>query len=148
MRLRRCFVLLALLLAVAVPAQLVTAGMASAIRPRAVMLRFINEARIDHGIRRIGLVDLLAIRARAHSRAMARARRLFHSSSLYAKVARWDPRCWGETIAVGPSLPAVYRAWMRSAVHREILLARRYRQAGIGIAVIRGTWWITAIVYG
>lgn len=148
MRLRRCFVLLALLLAVAVPAQLATAEIASALRPRAVLLRYINQARTDHGIRKIGMIDVLAVRAARHSAAMARAQRLFHSSRLYAKVARWNPRCWGETIAVGPSVGAVYRAWMRSAPHHEILLARRYRQIGIGIDVVRGHWWITAIVYG
>jgi uncharacterized protein YkwD len=94
------------------------------------------------------MVDILAARAHRHSAAMARVRRLFHSSSLYAKVARWDPRCWGETIGVGPSVGAVYRAWMRSPTHHEILLAPRYRRAGIGIAMIRGNWWLTAIVYG
>jgi uncharacterized protein YkwD len=148
MRLRRCFVLLALLLAVAVPAQLATSQQASAIRPRAVLLRWINQARLDHGIRKIGMIDVLALRAARHSADMARVRRLFHSSRLYAKVARWNPRCWGETIGVGPTAPAVYRAWMRSAPHRRILLASRYRQIGIGIAVARGNWWITAIVYG
>jgi uncharacterized protein YkwD len=141
-------VLLALLLAVAVPAEFATAGKASAIRPRAMMLHFINNARSDHGIRRLGMVEMLALRARKHSASMARARRLFHSSQLYAKVARWDPHCWGETIAVGPTVGAVYRAWMRSPHHHEILLAGRYRRAGIGLSLIHGDWWVTAIVYG
>jgi uncharacterized protein YkwD len=141
-------VLLALLLAIAVPAELATAGRASAIRPRAVMLHFINNARLDHGIRKLRMVDLLALRARRHSAVMARTRRLFHSQRLYAKVARWDPHCWGETIAVGPTIGAVYRAWMRSAPHHHILLAGSYRRAGIGLSLIRGNWWVTAIVYG
>jgi uncharacterized protein YkwD len=49
----------------------------------------------------------------------------------------------GETIAAGPASPsAVVALWMDSRPHRNILLACRYTQAGVGVAAgAGGPWW-------
>lgn len=52
----------------------------------------------------------------------------------------WPARSWsaGEVLAWGAgelSTPAAtVGAWMRSPVHRRVLLRRRYREIGVGIA--------------
>ncbi len=91
---------------------------------------------------------MLAYRATRHSALMARSERLFHSSSVYAKVARWSPNSWGEAIALGPKLIDIHHAWMNSAVHRAILLSRLYRHVGIGVVRVQGRFWVTAILFG
>ena len=149
MQLRRGFVLIALLLAVLAPVELSTSAFASTAHPwRSRALSLINHSRSDQGAGPLRMVSMLAYRATRHSALMARSERLFHSSGLYAKVARWSPSCWGEAIAAGPKLVDIHHAWMHSAIHRAILLSRHYRHIGIGVVRVGGRFWVTAILYG
>jgi uncharacterized protein YkwD len=154
-RLRR---LLALLLAAtavfgAAPAAASVAPACPPQRARPLTLKtlcLINRARIRRGAPRIRLERRLERVARGHSRDMVANHYFAHESrsgvSSSGRIARagWmrGRRHWivGENLgwhAGGPSPSWVVRAWLHSPPHRHILLNRRYRVVGIGIA--RGT---------
>jgi uncharacterized protein YkwD len=148
--------------AVAVACLLVPAGIASACdgarsRPtqttldRAVdaTICLINQARSQHALCALRLRGLLERAATAHSRDMVRRDFFSHESpggsTPQQRIDRTGyldgVRSWaiGETIAWGtggyatPS--SIVRGWMQSPGHRAILLDRRYRDLGIGIAI-------------
>jgi uncharacterized protein YkwD len=107
----------------------------------------INDARARHEAPRLRLDPKLAQAARAHARDMVAHRYFSHTSrqglSSSARIARtgWmrGRRRWtvGENIAWRTGRPdprAIVRRWLRSRPHRHVLLGRRYRVLGIGIA--------------
>jgi uncharacterized protein YkwD len=115
-----------------------TAGQARAIRC------LINRARAARGLRRLRASRPLGRAARAHSHDMVRRRYFDHvspggSSPLRrARRAGWRGSTLGETIACGAdghaTAAATVRRWLRSGMHRRILLLRRLRAIGIGVA--------------
>ena len=52
-------------------------------------------------------------------------------------------RCWGQNVGTGPTVRAVFRAFMRSADHRANMLDRCYRRTGYGVVKFRGAAWVT-----
>jgi uncharacterized protein YkwD len=57
----------------------------------------------------------------------------------------------GMTTTPGPAPRAIVRAWLGSAVHRPILLDRRYRVVGLGLerGVMQGsTAWVWVVRFG
>lgn len=117
-------------------------------RARARMLSFVNHYRADHGRRHVHDnrdVDRLA---QHHSKKMASARKLFHSSSMWTKLRGHHVRCWAENIGMGSSIWRVFKGWVRSSEHRSNMLNRHYRRTGIGIVRARGAYWVTMIYYG
>jgi uncharacterized protein YkwD len=119
-------------------------------RPRPLTvttLCLVNEVREAAGAPRLRLDPRLSRAAARHSRDMVRKHYFSHSSpaglSPSDRIARsgWmsGRTRWavGEVLAwrVGRARPdAVVRAWLRSPPHRHVLLNRRYRVVGIGIA--------------
>jgi uncharacterized protein YkwD len=115
------------------------------------VLRLINNARAARGLRRLHARASLIRAARAHSSSMLRLGYFSHSSAsgeTYAhRIRRYGysgTGCssWsvGEVIGWGAgstagSARAVFRAWMRSAGHRAVILTRRWRDVGIGRAL-------------
>jgi uncharacterized protein YkwD len=99
------------------------------------MLALVNDARGDAGIHPVELDPRLTARAERNSSGMARTHRLSHSGHLRAHM--------GECVGAGPSLRAIMRAFMRSPEHRRIILNRHYRSVGVGVAISRGTYWVT-----
>lgn len=115
-----------------------TAGQAHAIRC------LINRARAARGLRRLRASRSLARAARRHSRDMVRRSYFDHVSPgggsplRRARRAGWRGATLGETLACGAggyaTAAATVRGWLRSRAHRRILLSRRLRVIGIGVA--------------
>lgn len=115
-----------------------TAGQARAIRC------LINRARAEHGLPRLRASAPLGRAARRHSRDMVRRRYFDHVSPgggsplRRARRAGWRGSTLGEAIAYGAGEDATaagtVRGWLRSRPHRRILLSRRLRVIGIGVA--------------
>jgi uncharacterized protein YkwD len=119
----------------------------------ATMLKLINHARKSRGLATVARAGTLDQAALAHSRDML-ARDYFSHSSLNgatvaarARTAGYSTSGWsqwyvGEVIAWGASArgtpESVFKAWMRSSTHRQVILAKRWRDCGVGCA--RGTF--------
>jgi uncharacterized protein YkwD len=103
----------------------------------------VNEEREHRGLRPVRAQDELGEAARGHARDMVRRGYFAHErddSTLRGRLrdAGWDGYAAGETLAWGCGSLGVPRAivdaWLASDGHREILLSRRYKRAGIGLA--------------
>lgn len=115
-----------------------TAGQARAIRC------LINRARAARGLARLRASGSLGRAARRHSRDMVRRSYFDHVSPgggsplRRARRAGWRGDTLGEAIACGTgehaTAAATVRGWLRSRPHRRILLSRRLRVIGVGVA--------------
>jgi uncharacterized protein YkwD len=107
----------------------------------------VNEVRQAHGVPRLRPDRRLARVARKHSRDMVRNHYFSHtspdgrSSSDRIAASGWmrGRKRWavGENLAwhSAPAPPsASVEDWLNSPSHRRILLSRRYRVVGIGVA--------------
>ena len=111
----------------------------------ATVMCLVNGERAERGLAPLRASRTLARSARAHSLDMVRRRYFSHISSGGANVCvrRMGYRAGGcrvgETIAWGTgelSTPAeLVASFMTSAGHRRILLERRYRELGVGLAL-------------
>ena len=146
--LRHRFLLPIAVLAVAVTLAMATPASASPRIARHKLFHFVNDYRREHGRRALRDSQDVDRLAQHHSKLMASERRLFHSSSLSTKLRAHDPTTWGENIGMGPSVWSVYKAWTRSTEHRQNMLRRAFRKAGIGVVRSHGAWWVTMIFYG
>jgi uncharacterized protein YkwD len=140
-----------LLLSIAVALTLFSGAPAQAGRPGTPperdMKRFVNEARLRHDTDRLFLRRRLVRVARSHSRAMANAGSLFHSTNLGAKM----PKGWrivGENVGVGYSIESLHEAFMASPAHRRNNLRPAYEKIGVGVVRRDGRIWITVVFYG
>ncbi len=112
---------------------------AEAARPtfeQAVVMR-INEARRERGLQRLRTVRALRVAAARHARFLARRGTLQHSSADGSSFDRRIRRhlsvyVVGETLGRGPSPRWVVRAWLRSPLHRSLLLDPAFRIVGVG----------------
>ena len=114
------------------------------------MLKLINKARAARGLVQVRPLDVLCSAARAHSRGMLSADYFSHYSrsgeSLASRLVRYgysregySSWCVGEVIGWGKGIygtpEAVFRAWMASSSHRTVILDRRWRDIGLGVAL-------------
>jgi uncharacterized protein YkwD len=116
----------------------------------ATMLRLVNHARTSRGLHALKIVASLDRAALLHSQDMIGHDYFSHSSRGGATVAArarsagypTSGSALGEVIACGSSsrgAPAsIFKSWMRSSSHRQVILTRRWRDVGIGCA--RGTY--------
>jgi uncharacterized protein YkwD len=115
----------------------------------ATMLRLVNHARTSRGLHAVRIVSSLDRAAPLHSRDMIGHDYFSHSSRGGATLAARarsagypSGSALGEVIAYGSSsrgTPAsIFKSWMRSSSHRQVILTARWRDAGIGCA--RGTY--------
>lgn len=109
----------------------------------------INVARARAGLRRLRIAPALARAADRHAQEMVAKGFFSHAGSdgttptQRAKRAGFQPRggflSVGEIIAWGSgplgSPAEVVQSWLRSPPHRAIMLGRRFRQIGVGIAL-------------
>ena len=114
------------------------------------LFRATNFSRHRFGLRPLAR-NLAASRAAArHSLAMARAGRLFHSSTMrpyLSGVGRWTS--WGENIGMtSGSVADLQRAFMASSVHRTHILSRAFRHVAVGAIIYRNRLWVTLVFYG
>ena len=104
-------------------------------------LREINKMRVEHDLGRVRAHAGLASAAADQSNWMASHDVLGHRYDLLKRLRAVTPRSdvWGEVVAWMPGSRSTIakrtvRAWMRSPAHREILLMRPLRLAGIAEA--------------
>jgi uncharacterized protein YkwD len=127
-------------LAIAVAGVLVFAVPAASLdRPEQRLAAMTDTARLRHDLPR--LVERARLRAAAERQSvlMAKRGRLFHGSLAWTSGLH----CWGQNVGKGPTVRAVFRAFMRSADHRANMLDRSYRRAGYGVVKVRGAVWVT-----
>ena len=119
-------------------------------KPERQLLALVNQTRVKHNLHKLRVVTCLERAARAHSREMVNRDYFQHSSysgeSFGARLIRFGYRTsgftsWraGENIAYGSgtlgSPKAIWRAWMKSAPHKAIILTKCFRDVGVGRAV-------------
>ena len=117
--------------------------------PEKAMLVLINHARASRGLHTLRVVTALERASRSHSRDMLKRDYFSHSSysgaSYSARLlsfgySRSGCTCWkvGEIIGWGHGSAAaagsVFRHWMKSRVHRAVILQRSFRDVGVGAA--------------
>lgn len=98
-----------------------------------------NSTRLWHDEPRLVGRARLRAAAERQSLRMAKSGRLFHGSLAWTS----GRRCWGQNVGKGPTVRAVFLAFMRSADHRANMLDRCYRRAGYGVVKTRGAVWVT-----
>ena len=134
--------LLSSALASALSISLLTSAPASAATTlELALVTKINAERTARGLRALPARSYLTTKAHAHSLAMARRGRLYHSDlstiCCYRAVA--------ENIGVGYTVTGVHRTLMASAAHRANILDRRWRGVGVGVVKYGGRLWVTEI---
>jgi uncharacterized protein YkwD len=127
-------------LAIALAGVLVFAAPAASLdRPEQRLAAMTNTARYRHDMPRLVERTRLSAAADRQSVRMAKRGRLFHGSLAWTS----GRRCWGQNVGKGPTVRAVFRAFMRSVDHRANMLDRCYRRAGYGVVKNRGAVWVT-----
>jgi hypothetical protein len=127
-------------LALALAGVLVFAAPAASLdRPERRLAAMTNTARYRHHVPRLVEGARLSAAAERRSLWMAKSGRLSHGSLAWTSGCG----CWGQNVGKGPTVRAVFRAFMRSADHRANMLDRCYRRAGYGVVKIRGAVWVT-----
>jgi uncharacterized protein YkwD len=147
MRTPRIFLIVVLALTLSLHAIPAGAGTRAA-RYRAKLYGFVNDYRAQHGRRPLQNNAKLSTFAWNHSKRMAQARTLYHSTALDSKARSLGASTWGENIGMGRSIFQVFVAWRNSAPHRANMLSGRFRRAGIGVVRAHGAFWITLDLYG
>lgn len=133
-------------------AVLVVAPTASAItltKPEKQLLTLINKKRASRDLPPLRVNAKLERAARSHSAEMIAKDYFHHDSangeSFSKRLIRFGYKqagctSWraGENIAWGVGLlgtpQAIFKAWMKSTTHRQIMLSKRFRDVGIGRA--------------
>lgn len=117
---------------------------------RMQMLGLTNDDRVRHDRRALDFAGRLSRYAKQHSREMARAGYLFHSTAdeLRAALDGYEWSIGGENVGVGGSLESLEDAFMASKAHRQNILRRPYGNAAFGIVRADGRMWVTVIFYG
>ena len=117
---------------------------------RIQMLGLTNSDRVRHDRRALDFAAKLSRYAKQHSREMAQAGYLFHSTGdqLRAALDGYDWSIGGENVGVGGSLESLEGAFMASKAHRQNILRRPYDHAAFGIVRADGRIWVTVIFYG
>jgi uncharacterized protein YkwD len=97
------------------------------------LVKRVNEARADHGLRQLRPARKLAAGADAWSRHLVR-RDAFHHARLSAGTG--EILAWGTCAWFRPA--QAVRMWLRSSGHRALLLRPGFRVVGTGWT--RGAW--------
>lgn len=112
---------------------------ASLTRPEHRLATMTNMARNRHQLPRLIKRVHLTTAAERQSRRMAERRQLFHGSLAWTS----GRHCWGQNVGYGPTVRAVFRAFMLSADHRANMLDRCYGRSGYGVVKAGGGVWVT-----
>jgi uncharacterized protein YkwD len=140
----------AVLIAAAVlVATLAMSSPAGAITARGQMLRETNRSREINGRAPLKINYKLSKRALRHTYEMARANRLYHSTSVPSYLSPYRWWIWGENVGyTGGTARQLQRAFMTSSAHRHNVLNRSFKKVGIGARRIDGILWVTVVFYG
>ena len=121
---------------------------AGAAMRRTKMLAWVNHARTDHHVHKLSMVRPVVGLAHDHNEAMARKRRLFHTSDLGDRLRFVDWHSWGENVGAGVTPYGLFRAYMASPEHRANMLSTNFDRVGISFIERDGILWSTLIFYG
>jgi uncharacterized protein YkwD len=116
--------------------------------PRRDMATWMNGARNNHGAVALDRVWTLRHMADEHSKDMARAGRIFHTTNLGSRLRIVSWSVAGENVGVGMKVRTLFEAFMDSAPHRANILNRDFRRVGIGVFRADGFIWMTLIFVG
>jgi uncharacterized protein YkwD len=103
------------------------------------VLAWTNQVRQEKKLPTLAANGSLMAAARGHSANMARQKQLTHEldgKGIEKRVLEvdYDYAEVGENLAGGDGpVPAFFKLWLDSAVHREHLFNERYREIGIGL---------------
>lgn len=111
--------------------------------PRAETRRLVNQERIEHGCEPIAASRYALRKARAHSKEMAEADRLFHSD--LSSETGWV--LIGEVVGTDDHWPSIVRALFSSDEHRRLLLDCRYDVGAFGFVFTGKAVWLTGRLY-
>jgi len=118
-------------------------------RDRGQLLKATNGSRQYRHIKRVDLQTQLSELARKHSKRMAEARDIFHTSnpvSYYLRGRSWSR--WGENVGVtSGTVRDVHKAFMHSPGHRANILNRSFRRVAIGAVRRDGLLYVTVFFY-
>ncbi|TWG92625.1 Cysteine-rich secretory protein family protein [Nocardioides sp. J9] len=99
------------------------------------VMRHINKRRANNGMRGVKASACVDRYAESRARRMANENRMVHYPGLRRVFTGCGGRLVGEIIARGRGFnkaAVVVRAWMHSRSHRDVILTRKFRQAGVG----------------
>ncbi len=103
-----------------------------------------NSARTSRGLPPLVVSGDLAAAARQQAARMAARGALYHTPNLGGAVCCWT--ALGENFGVGPSIDAIFSAFMGSAEHRANILNGSFTQVGVGVVTdAKGQLWVTEI---
>lgn len=140
---------LIVLVAVLLPASVSNATTVKLTAKEHRLLVLVNAARVAHHLAPVHVRAVLVVAARQHSREMINRDYFSHFSAGGASFASRIARCgywrggyssWsvGEIIGWGMGTSgsplSIYRAWLRSPMHRAVIFNPRWRDIGIGQA--------------
>lgn len=103
-----------------------------------------NADRVANGRRSLPNHSSLDQKAQAWAEKLARDNKLSHSN-----LSSGAPSCWkalGENVGMGPSVPSIQDAYMRSSDHRTNILNTKWDHVGVGHAT-RGDRVFTVQVF-
>lgn len=106
----------------------------------------LNRERVSRGLRPVNWNDQLSDKAQRWARQMADANQLSHSVLTEGVGVGW--RYLGENVGQGGSIKAVHDGFMNSKPHRDAILGKQYREAGIGVVVRDGVVWMAQVFKG
>jgi uncharacterized protein YkwD len=113
------------------------------------LLKLTNASRERHGLAVLRLDRERSILARKHSRKMAAAGELFHSTDVSPYLVGVDWHRWGENVGYTPgTLEGLHDAFMASKPHRHNVLEADFRRVAIGAVRADGVLWVTLFFYG
>jgi uncharacterized protein YkwD len=107
------------------------------------VLNLVNRSREIRGLPQLHTNRHLCSEALRHSRSMARAGTISHTSNLADLVSGVGGTVFGEDLGRGRGIQGIRDAWLRRADTRRILLDPRFHHVGIGVVHIDGFYWIT-----
>ncbi len=147
---RKALVVLSVLILGLLAQGLGATGADAATRPRDLLLSLTNGDRVAHDKAAVDLDAKVSRYAKVHSREMAEAGYLYHSTDpqLVGALKGRDWSIGGENVGMGSSLDGLEEAFMDSKPHRKNILRSAFDHAAVGIAKSGGTFWVTVIFYG
>jgi uncharacterized protein YkwD len=98
------------------------------------MLSAINVARVAHGLAPLRKAASIQHASHRYARSLARHGQFRHARTTSAGHFKLVSEILGLAPGGGGMIGGVVHAWLKSPMHRPILLNRRYRYVGVGVA--------------
>ena len=135
--------MVSLLLITLLPASPASAACYSPTRKERAFVKKMNQARAEAGKSPLRLDPEVSKVSKVHTREMAKASSLFHTSSstLGRRVTNWI--LLGENVGVGSSVSSLHSAFMNSPAHKANIMLSSFRHVGVGVMKDGDRLWVT-----